>query len=83
MFRPSAEQVADLICQRREEFGYRDLAAELLCSVAEARSIVEADWATTGCDAMYLQVIKRGTAILAEKFGTTPEELDAFVEQYF
>lgn len=82
MFRPSAEQIADLIVQKREEFGYWDLAQELGCSVAEARSIVEADWTTTGCAAMYVQVLDRGTAILAEKLGTTAKELKAFVDQH-
>ncbi len=82
MFRPSAEQVADLIRQKREEFGYRDLAQELLCSAAEARRFVDADRTATGCDAIYQQVLKRGTEILAEKLGTTPEELDAYVAQH-
>jgi hypothetical protein len=82
MFRPSAEQVADLIRQKREEFGYRDLAQELLCSAADARRIVDADRTATGCDAIYQQVVKRGTEILAEKLGTTAAELDAYVDQH-
>jgi hypothetical protein len=82
MFRPSAEQIADLIRERSEELGYRDLAGELLCSVMEARRFVEADWTATGCDAMHRLVVKRGTAILADKLGTTPEDLDAYVDQH-
>lgn len=82
MFHPSAEQIAELIRDKCEDFGYRDLAQELLCSVGEARQFVDAEWATTGCDGIYLQVIKRGTAILAEKLGTTPDELHAYVDQH-
>jgi hypothetical protein len=31
---------------------------------------------------MYVQVLDRGTAILAEKLGTTAKELKAFVDQH-
>jgi hypothetical protein len=73
----------DLICEARVVLGYQDLAAELGCSPDDARALVESEWRETDDDSMYVQVIDRGTAILAEAFGTTPAVIDAFVAGYF
>ena len=82
MKQPTATEIAQLICLKREEFGYWSLAQELGCSVRQARAIVEADMAMAD-DAMYVQVLNRGTQMLAEQLRTTADNLDAFVEEHF
>jgi len=79
---PTASEIAQLICLKCEEFGYWSLAQELGCSVRQARAMVEADMAMAD-DGMFVQVLNRGTEILAERLGTTADNLDAFVDENF
>ena len=82
MKQPTTTEIAKLICRKREELGLWHLAQELGCSVRQARTIIEADMAIAD-DAMYVQVLNRGTQMLAEQLGTTSDNLDAFVEEHF